>query len=308
VRFLLPRTQLRRVPLLRRALPCGRTRGTRIARPSSVPSSGFLPLSTVSAGSRLARGLWNPAVHRGPQRFAAFFHAARVPGAPLQSFPFPGSRTRSRGPLLPCGFVLRLPPAQCLQSLHGRFPRFAPALCHTHPPEGRRGTHEPGRRFLAVASPVASTRTGRAARTVRSPPTLGSPVNGRHARFEALLPPGVRSATTSPPGQAEAARRCSPGVSSPFRALSTTVRDSVTRVDARGGQSPMPRTPPGAQPSRLHFRDPDSDAWAHEPRIRRYAGSIELRASPSSGDPAHQAPLERFCAPVASPVPRPAGR
>jgi len=215
VRFLLPRTQLRRVPLLRHALPCGRTCGTRIARPSSVPSSGFLPLSTVPAGSRLARGLWNPAVHRGPQRFAAFFHAARVPGAPLQSFPFPGSRTRSRRPLLPCGFVLRPPPAQCLQDLHDRFLRFAPALCRSHPPEGRHGTHEPGRRFLAVASPVASTRSGRAARTVHFPPTLGSPVNGRHARFEALLPPGVRSATTSTPGQAEAARRCSPGVSRP---------------------------------------------------------------------------------------------
>jgi hypothetical protein len=98
VRFLLPRTQLRRVPLLRHGLPCGRPCGTRIARPSSVPSSGFLPLSTVPASTRLARGLLDPAVRRGPRRFAALFHAARVPGAPLQSFPFPGSRTRSRGP------------------------------------------------------------------------------------------------------------------------------------------------------------------------------------------------------------------
>jgi len=103
--FLLPRTQLRRVPLLRHALPRGRTCGTRIARPSSVPSSGFLPLSTVPASTRRICGLttWrdllDPAVRRGPRRFAAFFHAARVPGAPLQSFPFPGSRTRSRGPL-----------------------------------------------------------------------------------------------------------------------------------------------------------------------------------------------------------------
>lgn len=142
LRFLLPRTQLRRVPLLRRELPCGRPRGTRIARPSSVPSSGFLPLSTVPAGSRLARGLLDPAVRRGPRRFAALFHAARVPGAPLQSFPFPGSRTRSRGPLLPCGFVLRLPPAQCLQDLHGRFRLIAPTLCRTRPPEGGPGTHE----------------------------------------------------------------------------------------------------------------------------------------------------------------------
>jgi len=99
VRFLLPRTQLRRVPLLRHDLPRGRPCGTRIARPSSVPSSGFLPLSTVPASTRLARGLLDPAVRRGPRRFAALFHAARVPGAPLQSFPFPGSRTRSRGPL-----------------------------------------------------------------------------------------------------------------------------------------------------------------------------------------------------------------
>jgi hypothetical protein len=98
VRFLLPRTQLRRVPLLRHRLPCGRPCGTRIARPSSVPSSGFLPLSTVPASTRLARGLLNPAVRRGPRRFAVLFHTARVPGAPLQSFPFPGSRTRSRGP------------------------------------------------------------------------------------------------------------------------------------------------------------------------------------------------------------------
>jgi len=96
--FLLPRTQLRRVPLLRHALPCGRPCGTRIARPSSVPSSGFLPLSTVPASTRLARGLLDPAVRRGPRRFAALFHAARVPGAPLQSFPFPGSRARSRRP------------------------------------------------------------------------------------------------------------------------------------------------------------------------------------------------------------------
>jgi hypothetical protein len=251
VRFLLPRTQLRRVPLLHHALPCGRTCGTRIARPSSVPSSGFLPLSTVPAVSRLARGLLDPAVRRGPLRFAALFHAARVPGAPLQSFPFPGSRTRSRGPLLPCGFVLRLPPAQCSREIHGRFRLIAPARCHTRPPEGGPGTHEPGRRFPAVASPVASTRTRRVARTVLFPPTLGSPVNGRHARFEALLPPGVRSATTPALARPRSPVGALLGFL-PSRVSSTTVRGSVTRKDMRRGQSPMPRTPPGAQPSRLH--------------------------------------------------------
>jgi len=99
---------------LRRALPCGRTRGTRIARPSSVPSSGFLPLSTVPASTRLARDLLDPAVRRGPRRFAVLFHTARVPGAPLQSFPFPGSRTRSRGP--PASVWVRSPTAAGVMS------------------------------------------------------------------------------------------------------------------------------------------------------------------------------------------------
>jgi len=37
-----------------------------------------------------------------------------------------------------------------------------------------------------------------AARAVHLPWTLGSPVDDRHAHFEALLPPGVRSATAPP--------------------------------------------------------------------------------------------------------------
>lgn len=156
------------MPLLLRELPCGRPRGTRIARPSSVPSSGFLPLSTVPAGSRLARGLLDPAVRRDPRRFAALFHAARVPGAPLQSFPFPGSRTRSRGP--PASLRVRSPtaagavPAGSSLSLSP----VAPSLRRTRPPEGGPGTHETGRGFPAIASPVASTH--RSAPHVPSPP------------------------------------------------------------------------------------------------------------------------------------------
>jgi len=184
VRFLLPRTQLRRVPLLRRDLPRGRPRGTRIARPSSVPSSGFLPLSTVPASTRLARGLLDPTDRRGPRRFAALFHAARVPGAPLQSFPFPGSRTRSRGPLLTCGFALRhvagAAPAGSSRSLS---PVRAVSSPHAPTREGRPGTHETGRGFLAVAESGRLEAPKCPARTVRIPPTLGSPVNGRHARF-----------------------------------------------------------------------------------------------------------------------------
>jgi len=50
------------------------------------------------------------------------------------------------------------------------------------------------------------------------------------------------------------------------------------------------------------FRDLDSDAWAREPRIRRYAGSREPHASPSGSDPAHRGPREPSRAPAASPI------
>jgi len=162
---------------------------SRRCRPQgSCPSRRF----RLARGS--LRGLLDPAVRRGPRRFAAFFHAARVPGASLQSFPFPRSRTRSRGPFLPCEFAFDCRRRSARGSFTIAFPDSRASSLPSNPPESGPGTHEPGRRFLAIASPVASTRK-RAARTVLIPLTLGSPVSGRHARFEALLPPGVRSAT-----------------------------------------------------------------------------------------------------------------
>jgi len=118
------------------------------------------------------------------------------------------------------------------------FPWIAPALCRTSPPEGRPGTHEPGRRFPAVASPVASTR--------RSVPHVPSPL---HRRWAHRLMAGTPASKLCSPresvprrpqslARAEAIRRCSPGVLSPFRALSTTVPGSVSRVDMRVGRSP----------------------------------------------------------------------
>jgi hypothetical protein len=307
VRFLLPRTLLRRVPLLRHALPCGRTCGTRIARPSPVPSSGFLPLSTVSAGSRLARDLLDPAVRRGPRRFAAFFHAARVPGAPLQSFPFPGSRTRSRGP--PASLRVRSPTVAGATPAGSSRPlsRLAPALCRSSPPEGGPGTHEPGLTFPAIVSPVASAHP-EVHRTYRPHPTCVGLAGKRPARpLRSLAPPGspfsddpIRLASLEPPVGALLGFF-------PFRALSTTVRGPVSRADTRGGVKPLLTCTTGRPAVALALRNLDSDAWTRESRIRRYARSREPRASPSGGDPAHQAPLERFRAPVTSPAPGPAG-
>jgi len=88
--FLLPRTRLRRVPLLRRGLPFGRPRGTGVAKLPSVPSSGFLPLSTVPASTRLARGLATPP-------FAVAPDASRPSFMPLASLELPSRAFPSRG-------------------------------------------------------------------------------------------------------------------------------------------------------------------------------------------------------------------
>jgi len=124
-------------------------------------------------------------------------------------------------------------------------------------------------------------------------------VSGRHARFEALLPPGVRSATVSTPGQAGTARRCSPGILTLQSSLHHGSGFGLSRIPTG-----RPRGPPTCVSGRpavaVARRDPDSDAWVREPRIRRCAESIELHAPPSGGDPAHRAPRERSGAPVTS--------
>jgi len=98
----------------------------RVARPSPVPSSGFLPLSTVLATHAARTNSCESAVTVAPRRFAALFHAARAPGVALQSFPFSRSRTRSRGP--PASLRVRARPTQrrgTVRGIRGPFPRCA---------------------------------------------------------------------------------------------------------------------------------------------------------------------------------------
>jgi len=86
------KTQLRRVPLLTRtaARPSGKTK---VARPSSVPSSGFLPLSTVQAALAARHELLRARRYAvAPRRFAALLHAARVSlELPYRAFPSRGA-------------------------------------------------------------------------------------------------------------------------------------------------------------------------------------------------------------------------
>jgi len=91
-------------------LPRRVVRRVEVARPPPVPSSGFLPLSTVLAALAARAGSCrSPSSAVTPRRFAALFRAARAPGVALQSFPFPRSRTRSRGPRASLRVRVRLP-------------------------------------------------------------------------------------------------------------------------------------------------------------------------------------------------------
>jgi hypothetical protein len=173
-------------------------RRVEVARPPPVPSSGFLPLSTVLATHAARTDPCESAVTVAPRRFAALFHAARVPGVALQSFPFPRSRTRSRGP--PASLRVRVRPAQrrgTNRGVRGPFPRCAdlsPRLARRL--AGLEGRDDGSLESLGhCASPVAGL--------VLQRPRLGSAgltgYGGRHARFEALLPSRVRSFERLPP-------------------------------------------------------------------------------------------------------------
>jgi len=213
--FLLPRTHDDGCPLSPGRSLTGPLGWVRVARPPPVPSSGFLPLSTVLAAlAARTHPLRSMSFAVAPRRFAALFHAARVPGVALQSFPFPRSRTRSRGPVLPCGFAFDRPTARHARALRDQFPHRAnpfAAAC----PKARR-THGPGPWFLVVAR-RCQVRTPEGTSTAPSVSNApGSPDGSRHARFEALLSPRVRSRSIRTLAGVGSRGRCSPGLWSPL--------------------------------------------------------------------------------------------
>jgi len=186
--FLLPRTRLRRVPLFRPTTPKRRVVDEGLPSPRRVPSSGFLPPSTVLAALHDAAFLLRgPPEVMTPRRFAALFHAARVPGVALQSFfpleePYPLSRASC--------FLAGSRSTAATRSVFGAFTtafRVQPTLCRGSPLRACR-TPGPRRRFLATAEAIRRARREARRPQPSIPSTPGPPVGGRHARFEALLP------------------------------------------------------------------------------------------------------------------------
>jgi hypothetical protein len=292
----------------RHAPPRGGSCGARVAKPSPVPSSGFLPLSTVLASSRLARSLLGSAVRRGPRRFAALFHAARVPGASLQSFPFPGSRTHSRGPSCSLAGSRSTAAGAVSAGASRSLSPVEPALCRSNPPGGGSVTHEPGRRFPAIVSPVASTRSVSEPH-VPSPSyrhwahrlAAGTPASKLCSPRESVLRRPLRLARLRPPV----------GALLGFFALQSSLHNGsgfgISRRRTQGAEAPcyvhlrapsrrgcIPR--PGLRRLGSRTQDPSIRRVDRTPRI-----TVERR---SSSPGASRAP----CTPTTCSRPRPRGR
>jgi len=187
--------------------------------------------------------------------FAALFHAARVPGVPFRAFPSRGAvpALASRCFLVGSRSTIAGAVSTCASPDFHRLRRpFAKAR-----PEARRDawarTTDPRQ-----ARPIRRSAGAPRLQTACSSKP-GSPVNRRHAHFEALLPPRVRSRGDSYPG-----RGCLHRVGAllgffPSRACSTIARDTTRRErDTQAGQGPF-RMKLGNPDVPRRSRHPDSD-------------------------------------------------
>jgi len=186
--FLLPRTQRRRVP---RSPRCAETpRGGRgIADPPPVPSSGFLPLSTVSGcTSRRSVLLAEHAVGRDAPTLGGLVPCrSRSWSRPSELFPLGEPCPLSRVLASVRVRVRPLPGATCSRDSRPLSPsRRLLASAHPRGFTGLRSRDDGSSRPLRRSVARAAKRADRDRHTSCTP---GSPVGGRHARFEALLPP-----------------------------------------------------------------------------------------------------------------------
>jgi len=118
----------------------------------------------------------------------------------------------------------------------------------------------------SLRSLVRSPRHTGVCRTYRPLPTdTGLAAFSRHARFEALLPPGVRSATIPIPGQAGTARRCSPEVLALQSSLHHGSGSGMSRRHTRGAKAPY----------HVHLRAPSRRGCRPRPGLRRLSSRAQ---------------------------------
>jgi hypothetical protein len=237
--FLLPRTPLRRVPLSPRCAETPRG-GRRLPTPrrcrpqGSCPSRRFWLHFTTQRAPREARRR-----SRRPDALRPCSMPLASLELPFRAFTARGAVPALAGPCFRAGSRSTVAGATCARGSRPLSPPSRPFAAAR--PKARR-TQGPGRRFLAAAEAIRRAR--RKARRPRPSlsSTSGSPVDGRHARFEALLPPrGPCSRRSHPwPGRD---RRVGAllGFVSLFRACSGTTTGSVSHGSERKpGSTPCP--------------------------------------------------------------------
>jgi len=208
------------------------------------------PLDGSGRARGASRALAEPAVYRGTPTLRGLVTCRSRPlGAALQSFPFPRSSSRSRGPVLPCGFA-----TDCRQRGERSVSRsLSPSrqLFASGPPGG-----EPRRMSRDDGFPRSLGRAPRHTLVCRETLPFSFPpdslVNSQHVRFEALLPPGVRSLATPSPWPGRGRRVGALLGISPRKPAPVATPGSVSHAGERDrGSWPRPRPSPRAQPSRL---------------------------------------------------------
>lgn len=216
------------------------------------PPSGFLNPSAVLAATTLVNPscpgpTLTPSLRPGTSRPYSMPQASL--GFALQSLPLSESRAAFRRPFAPLRVRARSQSGAKAPVISDRFRKRAPPRATPTIPCGSRSDSWKGKRRLPTAV-MSGRRVHRASCPARRPSTTNRnfrapPAHGRSARFEALLPPRVRSPTDRASCRGSRARACAPthcdrtGRCSPgFEPLQSLLRHDLGFV--------LLRVPPGA--------------------------------------------------------------
>jgi len=195
--------------------------------PSPVPSSGFLPLSTVLAALAVMHELLaEPATDRDAPTLRGLVSCRSRPWSrpselSLPEEPCPFSRAAAS-----LRVHARPPPARWTRDVRARFHRGADSWpWMTRGPSRLESRDQSSPRALGRPPCALLPRLWR----LPFPKTPGSPDCGRHAHFEALLPSRVRSLRDPNPGRGEIRRSVLSWAVFPSRVYSSTSVGPVSR-------------------------------------------------------------------------------
>jgi len=282
--FLLPRTQRRRVPRFT-ALRRDAARWTRDRRSLAGAVLRVLaPLDGSGCTSRRSVPLARHAVGRdAPTLGGPVSCRSRSWSRPSELFPSRGAVPALAGLLLPCGFAFDRCPTRRARGFHDRFPRRADLFAAARPRglTGRRSRDGVSSRPLRQPVARAAKRADCDRQTSCTP---GSPVGGRHAHFEALLPPRVPARVEPSLGQGEIDGPVLSWASSPLELAPARFRVRLRRRGTRKArvEPALPCISKDRSPASFARSRPRSRA--HAPGIRRRTRSIEPRAPPTGSD------------------------